>query len=84
MDGRRLRVAVRVSSPPGVRPVPNGKVVVKVDGRRDVVQLTDGRGVATFGAKRPLARGRYWVKARYLGDRSHDKSHAATRVRVRR
>jgi hypothetical protein len=84
LDGRRLRVAVRVSSPPGVRPVPNGKVVVKVDGRRDVVRLTDGRGIATFGGKRPLARGRYWVKARYLGDRSHDKSHAAARVRVRR
>jgi hypothetical protein len=84
LDGRRLRVAVRVSSPPGVRPVPNGKVVVKVDGRRDVVRLTDGRGIATFGGKRPLARGRYWVKARYLGDRSHDKSHSAARVRVRR
>ena len=71
-DGGRLRVAVRVTSPRGVRPVPSGKVVVKVDGRRAVVRLTDGRGVATFGAKRPLPRGRYWVKARYLGDRSHD------------
>ena len=54
-DGGRLRVAVRVTSPRGVRPVPPGKVVVKVDGRRAVVRLADGRGVATFGAKRPLA-----------------------------
>ena len=80
----RLRVAVRVTSPRGVRPVPSGKVVVKVDGRRAVVRLTDGRGVATFGAKRPLPRGRYWVKARYLGDRSHDTDRATTRVRIRR
>jgi hypothetical protein len=83
-DSGRLRVDVRVSSPPGVRPVPTGKVVVKVDGRRAVVRLTDGRGVVTFGSKRPLKRGRYWVKARYLGDRSHDRDRATTRVRVRR
>ena len=51
--------------------------------RRAVVRLADGRGVATFGAKRPLPRGRYWVKARYLGDRSHDRDRATTRVRVR-
>jgi hypothetical protein len=83
-DRGRLRVAVRVTSPPGVRPTPSGKVVVKVDGRRAVVRLKDGRGVARFGAKRPLARGRYWVKARYLGDRAHDKDRATTRVRVHR
>jgi hypothetical protein len=83
-DGGRVRVAVRVTSPPGVRPVPKGKVVVKLDGRRAVVRLHDGRGAATFGDKRPLSRGRYWVKARYLGDSSHDKDRATTRVRVRR
>jgi hypothetical protein len=84
LDRGRLRVAVRVASPPGVRPVPTGRVVVKVGGRRAVVRLNDGHGVATFGAKRRLARGRYWVKARYLGDRSHGKDRATTRVRVRR
>ena len=83
-DGGRLRVAVRVTSPRGVRPVPSGKVVVKVDGRRAVVRLTDGRGVATFGAKRPLPRGRHWVKARYLGDRFHAADRATARVRIRR
>jgi hypothetical protein len=83
-DHGRLRVDVRVSSPRGVRPVPNGKVVVKVDGHRAVVRLHDGHGVATFGAKRPLPHGRYWVKARYLGDRYHDKTRAVTKVRVRR
>jgi len=82
-DGR-LRVAVRVTSPPGVRPVPGGKVVVKVDDHRAVVRLTDGHGVATFGAEHPLARGRYRVRARYKGDSSHDKARGTTRVRVRR
>ncbi len=83
-DGGRLRVAVRVTSPRGVRPVPSGKVVVKVDGRRAVVRLTDGRGVATFGAKRPVSRGRHWVKVRYLGDRFHAADRATARVRIRR
>jgi hypothetical protein len=81
-DGGRLRVAVRVASPPGVRPTPTGKVVVKVDDRRAVVRLTDGRGVATFGAKRPLAGGRYEVLARYLGDKAHDRDRATTQVRI--
>jgi hypothetical protein len=77
-----LRVSVHVTSPPGVRPVPTGKVVVKVGERRAVVRLSDGRGVATFGANRPLPRGRYRVRARYRGDRSHARSRATTKARV--
>ena len=83
-DGRRLRVSVRVTSAPGVRPTPTGRVVVKVDDRRAVVRLTDGRGVATFGDNHPLARGRYRVKATYEGDRTFDGSRAITQVRVQR
>ncbi len=81
---RQLHVAVRVTSPPGVRPTPKGRVVVKVDGRRAVVHLRDGRGVATFGAQRRLPRRRVWVKARYQGDGTHTKARAVAKVRVRR
>jgi hypothetical protein len=81
---RRLRVDVLVSSPPGVRPTPTGKVVVKVAGRRAVVRLHDGRGTATFGAGSPLPPRRVWVKARYQGDAVHDKARALAKVRVRR
>jgi len=84
LEGRRLRVSVRVDSPRGVRPVASGKVVVRLGERRAVVRLSDGRGVATFGATRPLPRGRYRVRARYQGDRFHATSRAGTRVRVRR
>jgi hypothetical protein len=59
-------------------------VVVKVGERRAVVRLTDGHGVARFGAEHRLEPGRYRVRARYLGDRSHDKARGTTRVRVRR
>jgi len=81
---RTLRVAVRVASPPGVRPVPRGKVVVKVGSRRSVVHLVDGRGVATFGAQRPLSRGAHRVRARYAGDRVFGRDRASARVWVRR
>jgi hypothetical protein len=81
-DGR-LRVDVRVSSADGV-PVPRGKVVVKVDGRRAVVRLEDGHGVAKFGWANPLDPGRYRVRARYLGDRAHDPDRASAVTRVRR
>ncbi len=85
VDGRRLRVAVRVSSPPGVRPVPHGKVVVKVDGRRDVVRPHRWPRSRDVRCQTPARRAvSHWVKARYLGDRSHDTSRAAARVRVRR
>jgi hypothetical protein len=83
LDGRRLRVAVRVDSPRGVRPVATGTVVVRLGERRAVVRLSDGHGMATFGATRPLPRGRYRVRARYQGDRFHEKSRASARVRVR-
>ena len=83
-DGGRLRVAVHVVSPPGVRPPAGGKVVVKVGHHRDVVALTDGRGVARFGAGNPLSPGRYRVRARYLGDRAHEPGRAVARVRVGR
>jgi hypothetical protein len=84
LEGRRLRVSVRVDSPRGVRPVASGQVVVRLGERRAVVRLADGHGVATFGATRPLPRGRYRVRARYHGDRFHAASRASTRVRVRR
>ncbi len=81
---RTLRVAVRVASPRGVRPVPRGKVVVKVGSRRAVVHLVDGRGVATFGANRPLSRGAHRVRARYAGDRLFGRDRATARVWVTR
>ena len=83
LEGRRLRLSVRVDSPRGVRPVATGKVVVRLGERSAVVRLSDGHGVATFGATRPLPRGRYRVRARYHGDRFHAASRASTRVRVR-
>ncbi len=59
--GPRLAVAAARRRPGHLTarrtPRPSGKVVVKVDGRRAVVRLSDGRGVATFGDERPLARG---------------------------
>ena len=81
-DGR-LRVHVRVSSPDGVR-VARGRVVVKVDGRRAVVKLSDGHGVARFGWSTPLDPGRHQVRARYLGDRAHGPARTAVKARVRR
>ena len=84
LRGRQLRVTIRVTAPRGVRPDPSGQVVVKVDGRRAVVRLSDGRGVATFGDEHPLALGRYWVKAKYQGDRTFDSSRATAKVRIRR
>jgi hypothetical protein len=81
---RALRVAVRVASPPGVRPVPHGKVVVKVGRRRAVVHLDDGRGVATFGEMRPLSRGAHRVRATYAGDRLFGRDRATARVWVTR
>jgi hypothetical protein len=80
-DGR-LRVQVRVSSPTGVR-VARGRVVVKVGGRRAVVKLSDGHGVARFGWSTPLESGRHGGRARYLGDRAHDPARAVVRARVR-
>ena len=44
----------------------------------------DGRGVATFGAKRPLSRGAHRVRARYAGDRFHSRDRASARVWVSR
>jgi hypothetical protein len=81
---RQVQVVVRVSSVRGVKPTPGGRVVVKLAGHRAVVHLRDGRGTATFGAKRPLKRGRYWVKARYLGGPVFGPDRAVVRVRVRR
>ena len=81
-DGR-LRVDVHVDTPDGVV-APRGEVVVKVDGRRDVVRLDGGHGVAKFGWSRPLDPGRYRVRARYPGDRAHVSDRGSVRARVRR
>jgi hypothetical protein len=78
----RLSVAVRVESPAGVRPVPYGRVVLRVGRRRAVVHLVDGRGSATFGARRRLSRGSHRVRARYLGDRFHAAARTSRRVWV--
>jgi hypothetical protein len=83
-DHRSLRVGVHVTSLPGVKAVAKGRVVVKVAGRRAVVRLSDGHGVAHFGSSTPLDPGRYRVKARYLGDRAHDPARAKARVRIRK
>ena len=78
----RLRLLIETLSPSGVGRLPTGQVVVRVNDRRGVVQLVDGRGTVTFGRSSPFKSGPYQVRATYRGDVAFDRARVEIRARV--
>ena len=78
----RLRLRIETLPPSGVGLLPTGHVVVRVNDRRGVVQLVDGRGTVTFGRSSPFEPGPYQVRATYRGDVAFDRARAEIRARV--
>jgi N-acetylmuramoyl-L-alanine amidase len=77
-----LGVVIKVVGPPGVALAPTGQVVILVNERRAVVELSEGRAVARFGASSPFKPGRYQVRATYRGDGAYGRERTQIRARV--
>ena len=76
------RVRVTVAAPPDVRPVPGGKVTVRVGDRSKTVTLDKGKATARFGGHRRLGAGRYPVTVTYQGDGTFTRAQDESSVRV--
>ena len=79
---RVVRVRVEVAAPADVRPVPTGRVSVKVGERSKTVTLENGRAVARFGGHRRVGPGRYPVTVTYAGDTAFTQASNEGSVRV--
>ena len=78
----RLRLLIETLPPTGVGRLPTGQVVVRVNDRRAVVHLVEGRGTVTFGRSSPFESGPYQVKANYRGDVAFQRARVEIRARV--
>ena len=78
----RIRLVIDVSAPAGINRSPAGQVVVRVNDRRAVVELVEGRGAVIFGRSSSFEPGRYLVRARYRGDAAFERAKVETQATV--
>jgi len=75
-------VYVQVSPPEGSSARPTGKIRVMVNGRKKIVPLVEGAGVARFGRGRGFKPGRYAVTVIYPGNGIVRGSRADTTLTI--